>query len=320
MRILVTGASGFVGRALVERLSREAEHEVIATVRRPESALVAGVTYVTVGDLDSSTDWSAAVRACDVVVHAAARVHLIKDAAADPLAAFRRVNVQGTLNLARQAIASGVRRFVFVSSIKVNGEETLPARPFDAADEPAPIDAYGRSKLEAELGLRELLADAGIAWVIVRPPLVYGPHVKANFLRMMRWVKRGVPLPFAGVRNRRSFVALENLVSLLHRCSVHPSAADQVFLAADGEDLSTPDLLRRLGVALGTPARLIDVPPAMLSAAAWLTGKRDLARRLLGNLQVDAAKARAVLDWAPEVTVDEALKKTADAFLATVRT
>ena len=309
MKILVTGASGFVGRALVERLARDGEHTVVATVRRPPSRSVPAVEYAIVGDLNPSTEWGAVVRGCDVVVHAAARVHLMKDPATDPLAEFRRVNVQGTLNLARQAMACGVRRFVFVSSIRVNGGETVPDRPFEPDDEPAPVDAYGRSKLEAELGLRKLLGDAGVGWVIVRPPLVYGPHVQANFLRMMRWLQRGLPLPFAGVQNQRSLIALDNLVSLLHRCSVHPSAADEVFLAADGEDLSTAELLRRMGAALGTRARLIQVPPAMLFAAAGLIGKGDFARRLLCSLQVDAAKARAMLGWVPEVTVDEGLTR-----------
>ena len=315
MRVLVTGASGFVGRAVLERLKHGGTHAIRAAVRRADIPRVAGVDYAVVGSLDRTTDWSAALVGCDVVIHAAARVHVMRDVAEDPLAEFRRTNVDGTLRLARQAIAAGVRRFVFVSSIKVNGEETAAGRPFDASDEPAPADAYGHSKLEAELGLRALLGDAGVAWVIVRPPLVYGPGVKANFLTLMRLLQRGLPLPFGGVLNQRSLVALDNLVSLLHECCVNPRAANEVFLAADGEDLSTPELMRRIGAALGRPARLFDVPTGVLLAAASLTGKRDVARRLLGNLQVSAAKARTVLGWSPVVTVDEGLEKAVRTFL-----
>lgn len=315
-RVLVTGASGFVGRAVLERLKHAGTCDLCGAVRRAAAPRVHGVDVAVVGNLDQTTDWSGALARCDVVIHTAARVHIMRDAAEDPLAEFRRTNVDGTLNLARQAIAAGVRRFVFVSSIKVNGEETVAGRPFDPADEPAPVDAYGRSKLEAELGLRALLGNAGVDWVIVRPPLVYGPGVKANFLTMMRWLERGLPLPFGGVRNQRSLVALDNLVSLLHECSVHPRAANEVFLAADGEDLSTPELLRRVGAALGRPVRLFKVPPAVLVAAASLTGKRELARRLVGNLQVSAAKARNLLGWTPVVTVDEGLEKAVETFLA----
>lgn len=317
-RVLVTGANGFVGRALLASLRKEGVRDLRGSIRRSNAEQLAGVDYSVVANLDERTDWSSALAGCGVVVHAAARVHVMRDTVADPLAEFRRTNVEGTLNLARQSVAAGVRRFVFVSSIKVNGEETAPGRPFDATDEPAPVDAYGRSKLEAEVGLRDLLGSAGVDWVIVRPPLVYGPGVKANFLKMMRWLKRGVPLPFGRVRNQRSLIALDNLVSLLRECSMHPLAANEVFLAADGEDLSTPELLRRIGEALGTPARLFRVPPAVLRAAASALGKRDLARRLLGDLQVRATKARTLLGWTPVVTVDEAIAKTAASFLAGV--
>lgn len=319
MRILVTGASGFVGRAVVERLSRESEHEVLAAVRRPAVTPVAGSKYATVGDLDVRTDWTGVVASCDVVVHAAARVHVMKDTAADPLAEFRRVNVQGTLNLARQAVAGGVRRFVFVSSIKVNGEGTPLGQPYRADDRPAPVDPYGVSKLEAEEGLRQLLRGTGTDLVIIRPVLVYGPGVKANFLAMMRSVHRGLPLPLAAVRNKRSFVALDNLVDLLAVCCVHPAASNQIFLAADGEDLSTTELLRRIGAALDRPVRLLPVPTGVLRGAAKLLGKGDIAQRLFGSLQVDIAKARDVLGWAPPTTVDDALRKTAQHYLSTLR-
>jgi nucleoside-diphosphate-sugar epimerase len=228
------------------------------------------------------------------------------------------VNVDGTLSLARQALTAGVRRFVFVSSIKVNGEETTAGRPFRPDDAPQPRDAYGLSKLEAEQGLRILFTQPGREWVIVRPTLVYGPGVKANFRKLMQWLARGVPLPLGAIRNARSFTAIDNLASLLEQCAVHKGAANEVFLAADGEDLSTPELLRRLGRCLGKPARLLPVPPKVLATLAGLMGRGDFAQRLLGNLQVDVSKARERLAWSPAVTVDEALERTARAFLASL--
>jgi nucleoside-diphosphate-sugar epimerase len=316
MRILVTGVSGFVGRALLERLSKAGGHELRGAVRRADAPRDVNAEYVTVSDLSRDTDWSRALMGCDVVVHAAARVHVLRDTAADPLAEFRRVNVDGTLNLARQALTAGVRRFVFVSSIKVNGEETPAGRPFRADDAPQPRDAYGLSKLEAEQGLRVLYTQPRREWVVVRPTLVYGPGVKANFLKMMQWLDRGVPLPLGAIRNSRSFTAIDNLASLLEQCAVHPAAANEVFLAADGEDLSTTELLRRLARRLGKRARLLPIPPAALQAAARLLGRGDFARRLLGNLQVDVGKARERLRWSPAVSVDEALERTVRAFLA----
>jgi nucleoside-diphosphate-sugar epimerase len=313
--VLVTGASGFVGRAVVERL-RSSGYDVRGSVRREDFVRVDGVEYTTVRGLERDTDWSAALDGCDAVIHTAARVHVMREQAADPLAEFRHTNVDGTLALARQAVAAGVRRFVFVSSIKVNGEETAPGKSFAADDAPAPLDSYGRSKLEAEEGLRALLEQAAREWVIVRPPLVYGPGVRANFAAMLRWIRSGVPLPLAAVRNRRSLVGLANLAALLECCVAHPAAANEVFLAADGEDLSTPDLLRRLAAAMGTRIRLFAVPPAALRALAASSGRRDWAARLLGNLQVDAGKARERLGWSPPLTVDAGLELTARAFLA----
>ena len=260
-----------------------------------------------------------ALKGCDTVVHAAARVHIMNDAAADPLSEYRRTNVDGTLKLATQAIESGVRRFVFVSSIKVNGEETLPDQPFRADSEPMPVDPYGISKLEAERGLQNVLAKGGVEWVVIRPTLVYGPGVKGNFLTMMRWLQRGVPLPFASIRNKRSLVALDNLVSLIERCVTHSAAANQVFLAADGEDLSTPELLERIAGAMGKRSRLFPVPPSVLHTLAGLVGRVDLARRLMGSLQVDIRKTRDLLGWSPVVTVQQALEATVEHFLRTLR-
>jgi UDP-glucose 4-epimerase len=230
------------------------------------------------------------------------------------LSEFRRVNVAGTLNLARQAAAAGARRFVFISSIKVNGEATH-ARPYRADDVPAPVDAYGLSKHEAEQALRKVSQQTGLEVVIIRPVLVYGPGVKANFLTMMRWLHRGVPLPLGAIDNRRSLVALENLVDLICTCLSHPAAANQTFLVSDGEDLSTAALLQRTATALGTRARLLPVPPRMLEAVARVLGKPDVAVRLCGSLQVDITKTRELLEWAPPSSVDTALKHTARHFL-----
>jgi UDP-glucose 4-epimerase len=235
----------------------------------------------------------------------------MQETTADPLTEFRRVNVQGTLNLARQAAAAGVRRFVFVRSIKVNGESTQPGAPFKADDAPAPLDAYGVSKMEAEQGLRELAGQTGIEVIIIRPPLVYGPGVKANFAAMMHWLKRGVPLPLGAIHNQRSLVALDNLVALLMTCLTHPAAANQTFMVSDGEDVSTTELLLRMGQAMGKPARLLPVPASWLKLAAALIGKPDVAQRLCGSLQVDISKTRELLGWVPPVSLDEGLRRAA---------
>jgi nucleoside-diphosphate-sugar epimerase len=239
----------------------------------------------------------------------------MRDAASDPLLAYRAANVEGTLNLARQAAAAGVRRFVFVSSIKVNGEQTAAGQAFGADDTASPQDAYGISKAEAEAGLKAIAVSTGMEVVIIRPPLVYGPGVKATFLSMMRWLQRGVPLPLGAVtRNRRSLVALDNLVDLIVTCVHHPAAANQTFLVSDGEDLSTTGLLQRLAAAMGVPARLLPVPAWALEAGAALLGRRAMLQRLCGNLQVDITKTRDVLGWLPPIGVDEGLRRAAAGF------
>jgi UDP-glucose 4-epimerase len=287
---------------------------VRAAVRQPVPQPVAGVDYVATAGLAADTDWSQALAGVDAIVHAAARAHVMRERSADPLTEFRRVNVEGTLAMARQAAAVGVRRLVFVSSIKVNGEETPRDRPFTAEDPPQPGDPYSVSKLEAEQALRELAVATGLELVIVRPPLVYGPGVKANFLSMMKWLRRGVPLPFGAIHNRRSLVGIDNLVDLLVRSVEHPAAAGRTLLVSDGEDLSTTDLLRRLGLALGTKARLIPIPERVLDLTARAAGGADLARRLCGSLCVDIAATRELLAWSPPVTLDEGLRRTAEAF------
>lgn len=311
--ILVTGASGFVGSALVNRLVVEpASPVVVAAVRRARPQWSNKVQPMVVGDLLPTTNWEPALRGVDSIVHCAARVHVMQDQHQDPLQAYRLVNAQGTLNLAQQAAKAGVRRFVFVSSIKVNGEATLPGRPFNADDIPSPTDPYGISKQEAEQALMSLSAQTGMEVVIVRPPLVYGPGVKANFASMMRWLARGVPLPLGSIHNLRSMVALDNLVDLLMCCLKHPAASGQIFLVSDGEDVSTTELLRRTARAMGKHPRLLPVPAAWLELTSALLGKRSVAQRLCGSLQVDIQKTRTLLGWQPPLTLDQGLKKAVE--------
>ncbi len=313
---LITGATGFVGAALLQRLalqqasqSGSAVCSLLGITRQAPAKVVTGVRYVPLGDFASVADWQSVLSGVDVLVHTAARVHVMTDTAADPLAEFRRVNVAGTLNLAHQAAAAGVRRFVFISSIKVNGEATFAGQPFTEQDAAAPQDAYGISKMEAEQGLRLIATEAGMEVVIIRPPLVYGPGVKANFAALMRAVQRGYPLPLGAVHNQRSLVALDNLVDFIITCTTHPKAANQTFLVSDGQDLSTTELVRGMAQAAGVPARLLRVPVWALQAGASLLGRGDAVQRLCGNLQVDISKARNLLGWAPPVSVEEGLRR-----------
>lgn len=306
-RVLVTGATGFVGRAIVARLVAD-DVPVCAAVRR-DAVEITGARTVQVADLCATTDWRAALNGCSAVVHCAARVHVMHDDTSDPLAEYRRVNVEGTLALARQAAAAGVRRFVFISSIKVNGEATTPGAPFRASDQPHPVDPYGVSKLEAERALQVFAESSALELTIIRPPLVYGPGVKANFLSMAKWIARGIPLPLGAIdSNRRSFVALANLVDLVVHCLRRDEAAGQVLLVSDGEDLSTTELLRRTAEALGASPVLIPIPESILAFGARLLRREDLWQRLGGTLQVDATATRDRLGWRPAVSVDEGLR------------
>ena len=317
IKVFVTGASGFVGEALVYRLLQQKDRLTIAGVRG--KSRLKGSCPLVHFDLASTEDLPL-LGDVDVIVHAAARVHVMKEASDDPLTAFRAINVDGTLRLARHAAESGVKRFIFVSSIKVNGDSTELNRPFTADDIPAPTDPYGVSKHEAEEGLKNISVETGMDVVIIRPPLVYGPGVKANFLSMLRLLDRGVPMPFGSLANRRSLIALPNLVDLLAICVDHPEARNQTFLASDGEDLSTPMLLKRLAHALGKKARLISVPGWLLLGVARLTGKQAVAHRVCGSLQVDIAKTRRQLGWIPPVSVEQALNQTASDYLEKHRT
>ncbi|MCB5196112.1 UDP-glucose 4-epimerase family protein [Deefgea salmonis] len=305
-KLLITGANGFVGRTLCAFLSHE-EIQFRAVARRDNN------DAVSVGSIDGNTNWSDALLDIDVIVHTAARAHILNDVCLDPLAEFRKVNVEGTLNLARQALAVGVRRFIFISSIGVNGNQS--SQPFLESDQPNPIEPYALSKLEAEIGLRDLLAGSSMELVIIRPPLVYGAKAPGNFGRLIQAVAKGIPLPLGAIHNQRSLVALDNLVDLIFTCIDHPAAANQIFLAGDGEDLSTTELFQKMANALNVPSRLIPVPMWMLQSGARILGKSDMAQRLCGSLQVDISKARDVLGWTPPLSVDEALRKTARGFL-----
>lgn len=301
MKVLVTGANGFVGTALLDHLRGRGD-QVIGAVRCGQ-----GPGVVAVGDIGPDTDWRPALAGVETIVHLANRAHVMSETETDPLAVFRRVNRDGSLRLARQAVEFGVRRLVFVSSIKVNGEATRPGRPFTATDTPAPEDAYGVSKLEAERGLSELAAQTGLELVVVRPPLVHGPGVKGNLRTLMTAIARGMPLPLGQVDNRRSLVGLGNLCDLLSLCARSPDATGQTFLSSDGEDLSSPELARRLGRALGCSPRLLPIPPVLLRLAGRITGRSAAVGRLLGSLQVDASATRDILGWSPPFTLDEGL-------------
>lgn len=303
-RMLVTGATGFVGKALCRHMRLQGR-TFVATVGR----MKAGASDYSVMSIDRQTDWVGMLDGIDVVIHLAARVHVMREQLANPLDAYRETNVGGTLNLARQAAQAGVKRFIFISSIKVNGEQTPIGRSFTTSDIPNPQDLYGISKYEAEQGLLELAEKTDMEVVIIRPPLVYGPGVKGNFASMMKWMQAGWPLPLGAVNNRRSLVSLDNLISLIMTCIDHPAAANQVFLASDGEDLSTSDLLRRLADAARVPSRLIPVPVGVLNTGLSLIGKEAIAQRLLGSLQVDIAKTQKLLGWIPPITVDEGLRR-----------
>lgn len=301
--ILLTGASGFVGNALVKALA--SENLNVLGRREVRGAFK---TFFQ-ADISGSTNYSAALDGIDVIIHSAARVHVMDENSTDPLAAFREVNTAGTLNLAQQAADSGVKRFIFISSIKVNGEKTFPGKPFQYDDKPMPEDAYGISKAEAEAGLRQIALKTGMEVVIIRPPLVYGPGVKANFAAIMSLAKKNLPLPLGAINNKRSLVAIDNLVSLVVTCVYHPKAANQIFLVSDDHDLSTTAMLRIMSEVNGKTAMLIPVPVKLLSLFGNMIGKQAIVERLCGDLQVNIEHTKNTLDWGPVIPVWNAIQK-----------
>lgn len=310
--ILLTGATGFVGQGILKQALLQSID--VLCISRKAMQIISGTTgnmgNIVMPELAANTDWSAALSGVSSVIHCAARVHVMQESSADPLALFRLVNVVATLNLARQAAQAGVRQFIFISSVKVNGEQTTPGQPYTEDSSPQPEDAYGISKYEAELALLELGRNTGMAITIIRPPLVYGPGVRANFLSLLQSVRRGIPLPLGSIHNQRSFIYLDNLVSLVLCCLDNPKASNQVFLASDGHDLSTTELLQACATALGVPSRLIPFPAKLLSLAASLIGKKSMADRLCQSLQVDISKTKQVLDWVPPYTIAQGLLAT----------
>ena len=301
MKVLVTGANGFIGKALCAHLSALG-HVTVPVVRR-------NVDIPDTWVANDERSWQMALEGCNVVVHLAARVHVMSETATEPLAEFRAANVEMTRKLASWAAGRGITRFVYMSSIKVNGEATETGHTFGADDLPAPVDAYAISKLEAEQALRTVCSESGMEFVVIRPPLVYGPGVRGNFLSMMRWVKRGIPLPLGAIANRRSLVALDNLVSFTMTCLENPAAANHVFAISDGEAVSTTEMLRKIARAYAVAPRLIAVPEGWLRYVAGICGKSSAVDRLLSSLEVSDAKARDMLDWRPVVTMDEQLRK-----------
>jgi nucleoside-diphosphate-sugar epimerase len=309
--ILVTGANGFVGRILCTKLVR-CHYMVSGAVRRESVNETKNFPIVRIAEIGPTTNWTAALQGIEVVVHLAARVHVMQDDARDPLSEFRYINTAGTAQLARSAATSGVKRLVYVSSVKVNGEATHEGRKYTEADVPDPQDPYGVSKCEAEQALQRVAAETGLEIVIVRPPLVYGPGVKGNFAQMLKVLAKRIPLPLASVRNLRSLVYVENLVDALIVCATHPDADGQTYLVSDGEDISTPELLRQLGDAMGHPSLLFPCPPGLLKLAGLLSGKSEQVERLLGSLQVESGKIRRELNWIPPYSLQQGLQTTAE--------
>ena len=306
-KILVTGATGFIGKAVIQKLLIQ-EFIVSALVRNTSPALPDSVTQIVIGDISTLPKNISALQNIDVLIHIAARAHIMNETENNPLTEFRKVNTTATLNLARQAAEAGVKRFIFISSVKVNGEITEPGTSFTPGNTHAPTDPYGLSKFEAEQGLMSLTQNTGMEVVIIRPPLVYGPGVKANFLAMIKWVDKGVPLPLGAIHNKRSLVALDNLVSFICHCINHPKASNEIFLISDNEDVSTTELLQKVAKALGKKIILLPIPVSLMRVAARLIGKQAVASRLFDSLQLDSSKAKDLLGWQPVINMDEQLK------------
>ena len=316
LRVLITGASGFVGSPLVNYLA-SLGHELVAltrstsSVKPHESELV---KLSAIGDIDGSTNWSPYLVGVESIVHLANRAHVMNEQVSDPLSLYRAINTDGTLHLARQAVAAGVKRFIFISSIKVNGELTKPGQPFTADDVSVPLDPYGLSKYEAELGLRQIAQETGLEVVVIRPPLIYGPGVKANFLKMMRWVERGIPLPLGSIHNQRSLVGIDNFLNFISLCLTHPKAAGKTFLVSDDHDLSTTELLKGIARSMGQSSKLLAIPQGILEGVLGILGQRRIAERLCGSLQLDIQPTKDQLGWRPPYSFEDQMRKTIEAY------
>ncbi|MDE1168507.1 MAG: NAD-dependent epimerase/dehydratase family protein [Pseudomonas sp.] len=308
MRILVTGATGFLGKAVVEALALQPEYQVQGATRAAKTASTLSVPLIAVGEFAASTDWSQALQGVDVVIHTAARLNVAVNKGQDPLPEFRRVNTQGTLTLARQAIAAGVKRFIFISTVGVNGGYTTGS-PFSELSTAAPDGDYARSKFEAELGLHEISQGTAMDIVVIRPPMIYAANAHKSFPRLLKLIASGMPLPFASIDNRRSMVAVENMVSFIQQCISHPAAANELFLISDGEDISTGEMIRQLAAALGRKANLVPFPDTLMRIGARLVGKENYYLTLCASLEVDSSKSRTLLNWAPPLTVAQAMQK-----------
>jgi len=309
-RIAITGTTGFVGNRLLASLQET--NDIVIEIGR--TAVSPDTDFFRIGGITADTDFKDALNNCDVVIHLAARAHVMHEGVANPLEAFLAVNWHGTVNLARQAVLAGVKRFVYVSSIKVNGEYTIDA-PFTESDSPAPQDPYAISKWRAEQSLREIGAHSSMEVVVLRPPLVYGPKVKANFYRLMRLVELGWPLPFGRISNQRSMVYVDNLTDALVKCAKHPIAAGKTYLLSDGEDVATPELIRRLSDIMERPARLIPISPYWLSKLSSIIGQRHEIDRLTQSLVIDGTRIQRELDWQPPYTLHQGLVETVQGYL-----
>jgi UDP-glucose 4-epimerase len=311
MKILITGANGFVGLPLVQHLTSTG-HQVVGVVRSHDSltTLNSHIQLKAIGDIDEITDWQDCLDGAKSVIHLANRAHVMDEQTSNSLALYRKVNTEGTLNLARQAAAAGVKRFIFLSSIKVNGESTLPGQTLTCNDRHVPNDPYGLSKYEAELGLRLIAEKTDLELVIIRPPLIYGPGVKANFLKMMQWVEKGIPLPLGAIHNQRSMLGLDNLINFIELCLAHPDAAGQTFLVSDDHDVSTTELLREIAAAMHRPSRLISISQYFIDKLLIFLGQERISEKLCGSLKLDISLTKTRLSWKPPHTFKDQLSKT----------
>ncbi len=314
-KILITGATGFVGRALFENLKSKKKYLIHLTSRTNQEKLFEGAKTFNIGEIDRNTNWKDALDGVSCIVHCAARAHMMEKKQRDSLNSYRRINVDGTRNLAKQAAAIGIKRFIFLSSVKVNGEETIASNSFKYDDIPLPKDAYGISKWEAEQELLEIYKKTGLELVIIRVPLIYGARVKGNFLRLLDLIYKQIPLPLFNINNSRSFIGLDNLVDLIIHCIDHPRATGKTFLVSDGEDVSIPDLIRKLSKIMGKSTRLFSFPISIFKLMSYLVGKTPEVNRLIGSLRVNSSHTRKILGWNPPFSLDEGLEKTVHWYL-----